>query len=110
MKGQTFYSTKEYNFEGQVLLKPNMKVKIIEEVKSNYLFEGDSGGMLNKELFNKLFSPFYINQVVYHEFYGIGQITSSDKEESSAAVVFFSNPDHKYYLGDKGIAYSDIFA
>ncbi len=60
MKGQTFYSTKEYSFEGQILLKPNMKVKVIEEVKSNYLFEGDSEGMLNKELFNKIFSPFFI--------------------------------------------------
>ncbi len=110
MKGQIFYSTKEYSFEGKLLLKPNMKIKVIEEVRSSYLFEGDTGGMLNKELFNKLFSPFHINQIVYHKFYGIGQIVGSDKEESSASVVFFSNPGRKYYFGDKGISYRDISA
>lgn len=96
MKNKQYFSVKEFNVDGTCLLKPGKQVRVVRKMKNSLMFEGESEGVLSHGIFNSIFSPFNIHQVVYHDFYGIGQIVPSNKNHVSAAVLFFSNPSVVY--------------
>lgn len=103
MKENVYYSIKDYNFEGNLLLKAGRKINLVNKIGNSLMFSGDSEGLLSEKIFNSLFSPFQLNQIVYHSFYGIGQIVPSNNKDVSAAVVFFTDPKVQYNIHESGI-------
>ena len=109
MKNKTFYGMREYSIDGALVAKEGTVVKIIKDTGKSYLYkQGSSEGRLSYELFNKVFAPFRVNEVVFHKFYGIGQIVLSHNENVNLAVMFFCNPNKQYQLDEKEMKVKDI--
>ena len=109
MKNKTFYGIREFSIDGTLVAKEGTKVKIIKDTGKSYFYkQGNSEGYLSHELFNKVFAPFRVNEVVFHKFYGIGQIVLSHKETVNLAVVFFCNPNKQYQLDEKEMKVKDV--
>lgn len=109
MKNKTFYGIKDYSIDGTLVAKEGTKVKVYKDTGKSYFYSnGKSEGYLTHELFNKIFAPFRVNEVVFHKFYGIGQIVLSHKENVNLAVVFFCNPNKRYDIDEKEMKLKDI--
>ena len=108
MKNKTFYGMREYSIDGYLVAKEGTKVRVVDDHGGSYLYTGDTEGRLTHKLFNQIFAPFRVNEIVFHKFYGIGQIVLSHKETVNLAVVFFCNPKKQYQLDDKEMKFKDI--
>ena len=109
MKNKTFYGMKEYSIDGILVAKEGTKVKIIEDTGGSYFYkQGNSEGRLSHKLFNQIFAPFRVNEIVFHKFYGIGQIVLSRKENVNLAVIFFCSPEKRYDIDEKEMKLKDL--
>ncbi|MGD7047030.1 hypothetical protein FZC83_02155 [Rossellomorea marisflavi] len=108
MKTKVYYSSKDFNVDGAPLLKAGKQVRVVKKIKNSLMFEGESEGVLSQGIFHSIFSPFKVHQVVYHDFYGIGQIIPSSKDNVSAAVIFFANPEVIYDIDGVQMTEKDL--
>jgi len=77
--------------DGMLFADIGQKVIVIKDINEQlYLISNDVYiAYLAKSAFYKIFSPFEPYSILYHHFYGAGQVIPSDKSAISASILFF---------------------
>lgn len=90
---ETYYAVRNLLYGERLLVKVGMEVTVVEKNGKSIIFESPAlDGQIPSDIFNMIFSKFQPHEIVFHPFYGIGQIVPSKKDTIPAAVQFFSEP------------------